>query len=236
MNGLLVRVGADLSVGGGSWNGPVDSSTGEFVYVPIPESAPVHPGLEKPYGELELKLATSGVELPAHLRTRHMHLDPDFEHLTYGDQGERAKQLRDNLRIGDLIVFYAGLADRHSSNRLVYALIGIFVIEQFSLAVNVVTEDRDINAHTRRVLTSDAKDLIVRARPKVSGRLKCCLPIGEFRDRAYRVRQDILNAWGGLSVTNGYLQRSARLPRILNPERFLLWLEMQRPVLIQSNN
>ena len=153
-----------------------------------------------------------------------------------GDQGERAKQLQANLRIGDLIVFYAGLADRHGSTRLVYALIGIFVIEQFSLAVNVSTEDRDINAHARRVLASDAKDLIVRARPKVSGRLKRCLPIGEFRDRAYRVRPDILTAWGGLSVTNGYLQRSARLPRLLNPERFLRWMEMQRPMLIQSNN
>jgi len=167
---------------------------------------------------------------------RHMHLDPDFEHLTYGDQGERAKQLQANLRIGDLIVFYAGLADRHGPTRLVYALIGIFVIEQFSLAVNVSTEDRDINAHARRVLALDAKDLIVRARPKVSGRLKRCVPIGGFRDRAYRVRPDILNAWGGLSVTNGYLQRSARLPRLLNPERFLRWLEMQGPMLIQSNN
>jgi putative DNA base modification enzyme with NMAD domain len=236
MNSLLVRVGADLSVGGGFWNGPVDSSSCEFVYVAIPESSPVHPGLEKPYSGLASTLATFGVELPTHLRMRHMHLDPDFEHLTYGDQGERAKQLKANLRIGDLIVFYAGLADRHGPTRLVYALIGIFVIEQFSLAVNVTTEDRDINAHARRVLTSDAKDLIVRARPKVSGRLKHCVPIGGFRDRAYRVRPDILNAWGGLSVTNGYLQRSARLPRLLNPERFLRWLEMQGPMLIQSNN
>lgn len=153
-----------------------------------------------------------------------------------GIRGGRVRQLQANLRIGDLIVFYAGLADTHGSTRLVYALIGIFEIEQFSLAVNVATEDRDINAHTRRVLASDCKDLIVRARPKVSGRLKRCLPIGEFRDCVYRVRPDILNAWGGLSVTNGYLQRSARLPRLLNPQRFLHWLEMQRPMLIQSNN
>ena len=30
MNVLLVRVGTDRSEGGGLWNGPVDSLTGEF--------------------------------------------------------------------------------------------------------------------------------------------------------------------------------------------------------------
>ncbi len=37
MTGLLVRIGADLSKVGGGFNGPVDSETGEFVYVPIRE-------------------------------------------------------------------------------------------------------------------------------------------------------------------------------------------------------
>ena len=45
MRGLLVRVAADQSSGGGHWNGPVNSKTGEFVYVAIPESAAVYPGL-----------------------------------------------------------------------------------------------------------------------------------------------------------------------------------------------
>jgi hypothetical protein len=94
MNALLVRVGADLSVGGGVWNGPVDARTGKFAYVAIPETAPIHPGLEKPYQVLAPTLAKFDVKLPSHLMLRHMHLDPDFGHLTYGDQGERAKQLR----------------------------------------------------------------------------------------------------------------------------------------------
>lgn len=84
---MLVRVGADLSAGGGSWNGPVDSQTGEFTYVAIPENRPVHAGLEKPYAALVPALARFGVSLPAHLAGRHMHLDPDFDHLTYGEQG-----------------------------------------------------------------------------------------------------------------------------------------------------
>ncbi len=118
MNGLLVRVGADLSAGGGSWNGPVDGASGEFAYVAIPENSPVHPGLDKPYSDLAPTLARFGVGLPEHLRMRNMHLDPDFEHLTYGDQRERAKQLRAHLRPDDLIVFYAGFADTAPAPRL----------------------------------------------------------------------------------------------------------------------
>jgi hypothetical protein len=236
VNGLLVRVGADLSVGGGSWNGPVDSSSGEFAYVAIPENSPVHPGMEKPYSALAPILAKFGVDLPSHLRMRHMHLDPDFEHLTYGDQGERAKQLQANLREGDLIVFYAGLADTCAATRLVYALIGLFVVEEFVLAADISFRDRNINAHSRRVLGPGAMDLIVRGRPKVSGRLSRCVPIGEYYDRAYRVRKDLLEEWGGLSVKDGYLQRSARLPKLLDPARFRCWLERQGPSPMQANN
>ncbi len=236
MNTLLVRVGVDRSVGGGSWNGPVDVTTGKFVYVAIPETAPIHPGLEKPYQALTPALAQFDVKLPSHLALRHMHLDPDFGHLTYGDQGERAKQLRANLEPGDLIVFYAGLADIRGSPQLVYALIGLFVVDEFIVAAKVSSPQRDINAHSRRILKPDATDLIVCARPTVSGRLECCLQIGEYRDRAYRVRQDLLEAWGGISVKDGYLQRSARLPRLLDTPRFLHWLTMQRPIFMPANN
>jgi hypothetical protein len=99
-NALLCRVGADQSLGGGSWNGLVDTTTGKFVYVPIPEGRLVHAGLEKPYGALGPVISKFGGVLPPHLQPRHMHLDPDFDYLTYGDQGERAKQLRANLDWG----------------------------------------------------------------------------------------------------------------------------------------
>jgi hypothetical protein len=163
-------------------------------------------------------------------------LDPDFEHLTYGDQGERAKQLRANLKTDDRIVFYAGLADIGGGAQLVYAIIGLFVVEEFIGAAEVSPDQRDINAHSRRILKPDATDLIVRARPTVSGRFEHCLPIGEYRDRAYRIRRDLLEAWGGVSVKDGYLQRSARLPSLLDTPRFLLWLTKQRPTFISANN
>ncbi|MGH8674911.1 MAG: hypothetical protein ACREVG_11440, partial [Burkholderiales bacterium] len=85
-------------------------------------------------------------------------------------------------------------------------------------------------------LVPGAQDLIVRGRSGLSGRLERCLPIGEYRDRAYRVRRDLLDEWGGLSVRDGYLQRSARLPRFLDAPRFLRWMERQQPALIQANN
>jgi len=165
-----------------------------------------------------------------------MHLDPDFERLTYGDQGQRAKQLHTQLQKGDLIVFYAGLADIRGAERLVYALVGLFVVDRFVFAVDVPKEERDINAHSRRILRSGARDLIAHGRPGVSGRFRHCLPIGEYRDRAYRVQADLVDQWGGLSVRDGYVQRSARLPRFLDSRRFLRWLDRQKPVLLQSNN
>lgn len=233
---MLVCVAVDRSARGGKWNGPVDMASGEFAYVPIPEGLSTHAGFEKPYIALAPALARFGVELPAHLRECNMHLDPDFEHLTYGDVRQRAVQLQTHLSPDDRIVFYAGLRDTSGARRLVYAIIGLFVVDRFECAALVTPEDRDINAHSRRVLAPDANDKIVRARPAESGRLKRCLPIGEYRDRAYRVRTDLLHEWGGLSVKNGYLQRSARLPRFLDPDRFQRWLETQDRSLVQANN
>jgi len=234
MSSLLVRVGADQSSGGGYWNGPVDSRSNEFVYVSIPETKPVREGMEKPYNALLPVLSKFGVSLPARLITQHMHLDPDFDYLTYGDGGERANQLR-KLDQGDTIIFYASLKDVQPKKQLVYAIIGAFIIDEKISAQSMPASAWNTNAHSRRI-SAAAEDLIIRARPKVSGRLRCCIPIGEYRDDAYRVRQDILEAWGGLSVKDGYLQRSARLPKFLEPEKFFHWFQSQAPVLLQTNN
>lgn len=164
-----------------------------------------------------------------------MHLDPDFEHLTYGDQGERAKQLS-SLKPSDLIVFYAALRNMHHPKELIYGVIGIFIVERLVSLADAIVSKPDFNAHTRRVLKENPTDLVVLARPDVSGRLQRCIPIGEYRDRAYRARPDILEAWGGLSVKGGYLQRSARLPQFLDAPCFMRWFERQRPNLMEANN
>jgi len=209
--------------------------TGEFAYVPIPETYKIHSRLVKPYSAITAGLQKFGTHLPNHLANLNMHLDPDFLHLTYGDQGERAKQIS-KVGMGDLLVFYAGLADTNSNPRLVYAIIGIYVIEELVMANKIPNARWDENAHTRRLLGSAATDIVIRAKPKVSGRLATCIPIGEFRNGAYRVTRPLLNQWGGLSVRDGYLQRSARLPEILDAHAFYDWFRAQGPTLLRRNN
>src|SRR5262249_34044485 len=143
------------------------------------------------------------------------HLDPDFDFLTYGDDGNRRGAGIFKLSSGDLLAFYAGLRPiAPCGHRLIYAVVGLYVIDEV-LRLPDVTPNRWIeNAHTRKAHPGRG-DVIVRARQGVSGRLGRCIPIGELRDRAYRVTKDVLDAWGGLSVRDGYIQRSAVPPSFL---------------------
>src|SRR5207302_10877321 len=121
-----------------------------------------------------------------------------------------------------------------SSGSLVYALIGLYIIDEILLARTIDRNRWSENAHTRRI--PGPGDIVVRARTRVSGRLQKCIPIGEYRDRAYRVKRELLEAWKGLIVKNGYLQRSARLPAFLNAEKFYGWFLAQNPELLAENN
>jgi hypothetical protein len=239
---LLVRVGIDQTAGG--WNAPVDPDSLEFVYVPIPEprGQRFHPGLATTYAPAEAALAAfgaggrPGTALPGPLAGRNTHLDPDFDRLTYGDVGPRRGRSLCDLEPGDVVVFFAGLRPvRPCDHRLLYALIGLYRVKEVLRAGDVPRARWSENAHTRR-RDSRATDVIVRAEPSASGRLRRCIPVGELRDRAYRVRRDVLEAWGGISAKDGYIQRSAVPPRLLDPRRFLAWLEGHVPELVAANN
>ncbi|HXP60385.1 MAG TPA: hypothetical protein VN829_07840 [Dongiaceae bacterium] len=232
MNGLLVRVGIDSS--DGRWNAPVRESSGEFAYVTITETKRLRPGLARNYDELAPAVARFGLPLPERLLGQPTHLDPDFAHLTYGDQGQRGRSIS-KLQRGDVLAFFAGLRPvDNPAGALVYALIGLYVIQGIATARSVPAKRWHENAHTRR--EPGPGDIVVRARPRVSGRLKRCIPIGEYRDRAYRVRRDLLSAWGGLHVKDGYVQRSARLPEFRDALRFYHWFLARKPELVASNN
>lgn len=235
MKALLLRVGIDSTDGG--WQAPVCAETGEFAYVPITEDRddkPPRRGLVRRFDEFIEPVAKLGAELPSRLPGKAAHLDPDFEHLTYGDQGQRARRIRELAR-GDLLVFFAALRPVEPPQRpLVYAIIGLYIIERALDALEVPRSRWRENAHTRRVPTHE--DIVIRAQPNVSGRLKRCIPIGEFRERAYRVRRDLLREWGGLDVRNGWLQRSANPPALNDAARFLRWFRRQRPKLVAQNN
>ena len=241
MKGSLFRVGIDQQYG--HWNAPVDPKSRQFVYVPIPEEREFHPGLERSYREIipslqrfcstvkrdlisELKFPSSGL--------RYMHLDPDFAELTYGE-GPRRDDLNE-LNNGGLIAFYSGLRSVHKcDDRLIYALIGIYIVDDVVRAVDVPKDRWRENAHTR-IRNRGESELIVRARKLESGRLKECIPIGEWREGAYRVKKEIEEEWGGLKVKNGFIQRNRARPILSDPEKFYQWFLKQGVTLVQENN
>jgi hypothetical protein len=242
MKAILVRIGIDHAYG--AWNAPVHPVTGRFVYVPIPDGSKktYSPGNAHGFDEIAAPLAkfaelyvARDLDYPVALRQRYMHLDPDFDYLTYGDNGMRRGARIATLGPNDLVVFYAGLRSILDPNELVYGLIGLFVVEEIVRAIDVPVRRRHENAHTRWT-TISANDVIVRGRSRVSGRLDRCIPIGEWRDKAYRVCRPIEDAWGGLTVKNGYIQRSAVPPVFRDAKRFYHWFEQQGVTLLRRNN
>ncbi len=246
MRAALVRVGIDHSYGG--WNSPADPITRTFVYVPIPESRGTrfHSGCKRMYPSTLPAVSSFADEhgldplkdlgWPVELNRRAMHLDPDFETLTYGDVGNRRGSYLSGMTREDVIVFYAGLRSIYpDAKSLVYAIVGLFVVDEVVHVSDVEPHRVDENAHTRKLKLA-ATDIVVRAVPERSGRLERYLPIGEYRDRAYRVRRGLLKKWGGLSVRDGYIQRSAVPPKFLHPKKFLGWVRTQGVTLIRANN
>ncbi len=244
MKAILIRIGIDTAYGG--WNAPVDLESGRFVYVPIPESAKsFHPNCARTYSEVKGPLSRFIRDCRReHLSHRYpidglqncpMHLDPDFEYLTYGDDGSRRGSQIKLLRSGDLLVFYASLRPLIDGNDpLIYAIVGLIVVREVVNVADVPSKHWHENAHTRKVQRGQ-NDIIVRGRAGVSGRCVRCVPIGEFRNKAYRVRVDLLRAWGGLSVKDGYIQRSGRPPMFRDASRFYNWWQRQKVRLVREN-
>jgi hypothetical protein len=244
MKALLVRIGVDQAYG--RWNAPVDAD-GRYVYVPIPEKAGTsfHAGLERRYAEVLTPLQrfcdahqrdlNRDLRFPKELLERAMHLDPDFEYLTYGDVGSRRGAGMVDMREGDLLVFYGGMRPIHRcQHKLIYALIGLYVVHEVLPVADISRKRWHENAHLRKKARGET-DIVVHAKPGCSGRFDRGVPIGEWRDGAYRVRRDLLKVWGGLSVKNGFIQRSAVPPAFLSHRRFLTWFEKQAVKLIQTN-
>ena len=245
--GLLVRVGVDGEYG--EWNAPVDPVDWSFVYIPIPEYADSQrAGMETTYREFESAL-TGWPKMPRRLARMNTHLDPDFRCLTYGDDEKRGKGIA-GMGPGDFIVFYAGLRPtRPTRDNLVYALIGQMFVKEVLRIRDISKERFHENAHTRCVEgTYSSSDVILRAQADRSGRYSTCIPIGSRRrgkprpegpnrrpGLAYRVLPELLDIWGGLSVHDGWIERSATLPSFNRPEKFLKWIEKKGPKLLHSN-
>lgn len=235
---ILIRVAVDQTYG--QWNAPCNPDTGDFVYVPIPQDKPNAEGMARRYvpAMAQAVQAFSGrnaaaVAIPEPLHDRRMHLDPDFDFLTYGDTEVRGRKLLD-LRENDWVVFYSSLRPL-SGIKLVYGLIGLFVVESVRRVADIPVAEHDRNAHTRLLQRVDT-DIVVSGKRGLSGRFERYLDIGELRGGSYRVRRDLLEQWGGLSVRDGWIQRSANPPLFREPKRFAQWLQARQPRLLVANN
>lgn len=240
MQGLLVRVGIDQQYG--RWNGPADERTRRFMFVPIPDSF-YNPsnkyvkGGRRTYREVLPALhqfaldcgnpSSSAFRLPAHLHGAAMHLDPDFLTLTYGDLAPRARRLA-TFDQGDFVAFYSSLRSVQT-RKLIYALVGLFVLQSPPLAVcNIPEAECLLNAHTRWKVR-DPSHIVMHGQERMSGLFRHYIQIGERRGAGnhYRVKAQLLKAWGDLTVKDGWIQRSATPPAFMQPERFLEWLQQQ---------
>lgn len=243
MNGLLIRVGIDSSKKSGKWNAPC-SKDKRFCYVPILEEGNSRgPSFDRLYSEFKPYARALGVEWPSHLTgNRRCHLDPDFEHSTYGDRKGRGKRIREILAPGDFIIFWSGLRSVESG-KIICSIIGYYVISYIVNATDVGRPDWHRNAHTRRTpKLDDPDDIVVFANPELSGRLRKFIKIGEYREGAQRIDKILLDKWGplckkdGNKIKNGYIQRSGTLPIFGKPEKFQKWFKKQNPELIHANN
>jgi hypothetical protein len=243
MKAFLVRVGIDLTAKSGGWVAPVDPQTRSFAYVPIRENEAngrklIRTGYGTTYEEFQPVCDSLAGEFPQKLLGQNSHLDPDFKYLTYGDEGLRGKPLK-GLESGDILAFYAALRPvKPFVDKLIYALIGLYVVDRVRWADEIPEEEWHKNAHTRRKPDDpDDKDIVVFGKEGLSGRLERCIPIGQWRSGAYRVTEKLLQEWGEfLNIRNGWIQRSAVLPQFPSPHKFYDWFKKQGIGLVPRNN
>ncbi len=252
MKAILIRVGADSTDGGGNWRAPVDPETLEYIYVPIPEyTSTFLAGCDRRFDEvldpLSEFLSARDALTPkwqkriAAKRGQVMHLDPDYEHLTYGDLGDARGRDLQGFGRGDAIVFYSSFRCIKGEGDLVYAMVGLFVVDEVIFAPGVEPSRRHENAHTRKEPFC-ARDIVVRASPEESGRCTRCIPIGEKRGTSnYYLTPTVEQAWGGLVKSDGSPRRSSWLnlsgtpPLIGNPYGFAEWWRVNRVPLVRQN-
>ena len=235
-----MRVGIDQTFGG--YNAPINPITNDYLYMPIPQGVDSYKsGMRTSYNDLlphfESWCQKNDVktEFPPNLKNICTHLDPDFDHATYGDQ-DTGRGLRvGDLKKGDFIAFFASFKPiSKCDHKLVYALYGIMVVDKVLKAIDVAESDLRKNAHTR-INNMNKDHLVVFAEPTLSGRFSRSIPIGEFRNGSYRVTKETLDAWGDIGVKDGFIQRSVCPPWFTKPEQFLTWLSSQQVDLINSN-
>jgi len=237
---LLIRVGIDQTFG--EYNAPINPDTNDYLYMPIPQdNDDFRTGMKTSYNDLSpyfrswCEKNNAEIKFPNHLNDKSSHLDPDFDFSTYGDQATGRGLRVKTLERGDFLAFFASFKPiTKCEHKLIYALYGMMVVDKVLKTSNVPEALLRTNAHTR-LDNMNNDHLVVFANPALSGRFSKAIPIGEFRNKSYRVKKEILEVWGDIEVKDGFIQRSVNPPWFTNPNQFIKWLKSQQVELINSN-
>ena len=127
MKALLLRVGIDKGTDGAL--APIFFD-GSFEYIPLSEKN-VNTHEEKTFNNTRgLNGKYYSCYLPEKIKNRKLHMDPEFETFTYGDQTAKRNYLL-KLEKNDLLVFYAGLTPYNNTvHEEALYIIGYFQVEE----------------------------------------------------------------------------------------------------------
>lgn len=217
---MLLRVGIDKSSDGVL--APIFSD-GSFEYIPLSEKD--ENSIEKrTFNDLiGCKGSPLSNYLPQKVALRKVHLDPEFNTFTYGDEGKKAAYLR-KLNPGDLLVFYAGLKSyNYEENPEALYIIGYFTIIEIidfknnqndTYSIKTIRKQYSNNSHPKRSDTSDM--VLVRGDPDKSKLLEKAIQISQKKlNKIGRKYHAVSPEMVELLGIEGSIQRSI-------PPRFIL--------------
>lgn len=229
MTVLLIGIGADSD---NTRPVPPLNEDGSFDYLPIPET---EPSTGPTYDEFHLsnsnesaldfveKIRPGGdgewIEDREIIADMHLHHDPNFAELTYGDVAGTSKgnKIHSDLEPGDLIGFYTGLQSDYKHRYI----IGYYCVD----GIDNSPENHPDNAHGRRVeAAGDPKhdDVVIVDGRDLGGLLEEPYRISEKIDRPpwHRVSEESAAA---LNITEGTVAVARKPPLTLDidPEEFI---------------
>ena len=188
MKAMILRIGIDKGTDGAL--GPIFDNR-SFEYIPLSEKN-VNTREEKTFGNTK---GRSGVYLskylPERIKNRKLHLDPEFETFTYGDQTVKRNYLL-KLKEGDFLVFYVGLTPYNTTvqEEGLY-IIGYFQVESVVDFNNIDTTQKrtscNIYKNNAHIKSAGLKDLVI-----IKGRKET----SKLLDKAFLISKKKINKIG----------------------------------------
>ena len=136
---------------------------------------------------------------------------------------------------GDVLVFYGGLRPVHPcEHRLIYALLGLYVVEEVVPAVRVPATRWHENAHVRKTARRQTDIVVCASRTFQAG---LTAAFRSENGETAPIESAMAFAPMGRVVGKGWIHPTHAVPpTFIRPTRFLDWLESQQVRRIPRNN